>query len=264
MLVDAGVSAKRVADSLTSLEIDPESIDAVLLTHEHHDHIHGIPRLSRRFGYKTYAVEEAARAQRRKKPALIDEPGVTVVPIDSTEPFEIGELKIRPFSVSHDAVDPVMFVFEFMGRKLGYCTDLGVVTRLVRERLRGVHALVIESNHDPTMLLEGPYRPADKRRVKGRYGHLSNEEAQELVRELCHPGLSSVTLAHLSQVNNTPRLAYDGMRAALDAVNASDCEVRVAYQDRIGTPVIVPEAPANSNMELNLEMKFETNPEARE
>ncbi|MCZ7584009.1 MAG: MBL fold metallo-hydrolase [Deltaproteobacteria bacterium] len=166
LLIDAGISAKRIVEGLTASGTDPESIGGVLLTHEHSDHLSGIPVLSRRFGYTTYAVEEAANVSRRRNGSLRSEKGVRIEPIAAGEEFSIGEVKIRPFSVSHDAVDPVMFVFEYQDRRLGLATDLGIVTRLVRQKLTGLDALVIESNHDPSMLEHGPYRPEDKRRIK--------------------------------------------------------------------------------------------------
>jgi phosphoribosyl 1,2-cyclic phosphodiesterase len=218
--------------------VDPKTLGGVLLTHEHSDHISGIPVLSRRLGIPTFASPATAEVRKWGRRGLKDEVGVKVMPVASGEGFAIDELTVTPFSVSHDAADPMMYLFEFDGRRIGFATDLGMVTRLVRERLRGVDALVIESNHDPAMLENGPYRPEDKARIKSRLGHLSNEEAQEFVREIAHEGLRHVTLAHLSKINNAPDIAYAGMRRVLDET-APACGLSLALQDVIGDVVRV-------------------------
>jgi phosphoribosyl 1,2-cyclic phosphodiesterase len=240
-LIDAGLSAKQIVERLMKIGVEPASIEGVLITHEHSDHISAVPVLSRRLGLKTFIVEAAAKVSRRRNPSLMEEYGVRVEPIEAGVPMTVRDVTIRPFSVSHDSVDPVMFTFEYHSSKLGFATDLGIVTRLVSERLRGLDALVIESNHDVKMLADGPYRPEDKRRIKGRLGHLSNDEAQTLVREIAHAGLRSVTLAHLSQINNAPSLAFEGMRRVLDEACAS-CELHVASQYEIGRPVVINKA----------------------
>ncbi|MBZ0274025.1 MBL fold metallo-hydrolase [bacterium] len=243
LLVDAGLSARQITLRLATAGIAPESIDGVLLTHEHHDHICGIPVLSRRFRYRTWAIEEAATSPYRRGPRLCDEPGVAITPISASEAFTIGGISIRPFSVSHDAIDPVMFTFDYAGRRIALCTDLGIVTRLVRERIREANVLVVESNHDVQMLEDGPYPRDVKRRVRGKFGHLSNEEAQELVRDVAHPGLHTVVLGHLSETNNTPKIAASGMRHVLDEI-LPDCRLLVAAQHEIGEAVFAEPAPA--------------------
>ena len=224
---------------MESVGESPEAVHGILLTHEHSDHLNGIPVLSRRFGFETYAVPAATQRRRgSSKLPLVKEKGVTINPMEAGEFFCIGELTVRPFSVSHDAVDPVMFVLEYQSMKLGFATDLGIATRLVQQKFAGLDALVIESNHDEEMLMTGPYRPEDKRRIKSRLGHLSNAQSQELVRQIVHPGLQYVTLAHLSQTNNDPHLAYDGMCAALKDCGCSPT-ILVAHQDKIGREIII-------------------------
>ncbi len=239
VLIDAGISAKQVVERMESVGESPEATQGILLTHEHSDHVNGIPVLSRRFGFETYAVEDAARCGRgRRNPPLCLEKGVTINPITAGEAFTIGELKVHPFSVSHDAADPVMFVMEYQSLKMGFATDLGIVTRLVQQKFAGLDALVIESNHDIDMLMNGPYRPEDKRRIKSRRGHLSNAQAQELITQIAHPGLQYVALAHLSQTNNVPTLAYDGMCAALQQCGLAP-RILVARQDQAGSEIII-------------------------
>jgi phosphoribosyl 1,2-cyclic phosphodiesterase len=239
VLIDAGISSKQVVERLESVGESPEAICGMLLTHEHSDHANGIPVLSRRFGWKTWAAQAAVdKGRGLRKPPLSGENGVTITPIEAGEPFVIGELTIRPFSVSHDSADPVMFVLEYQSWKIGFATDLGIVTRLVRQRFGGLDALVIESNHDEDMLMNGPYRPEDKRRIKSRLGHLSNTQAQELAQQVVHPGLQYVALAHLSQTNNDRTLAYDGMCAALNECGHAP-QILVARQDRPGCEIII-------------------------
>ncbi|MCC6157553.1 MAG: MBL fold metallo-hydrolase [Deltaproteobacteria bacterium] len=239
VLVDAGINAKQIQSKLLEAGVEPESIQAIFLTHEHSDHIGGIPVLSRRFGMPTFTAPETAGVPKWGGKALAHERGVRVVPLAPGEPACIGEITVRSFPVSHDAADPMMFVFEHQERRIGFATDLGMVTRLVHDRLRGVDALVLESNHDVRMLDEGPYRPEDKKRIKSRLGHLSNEQAQEFVRQIAHPGLGALVLAHLSKINNTPEIAHAGMRAVLDEV-APHTHLSIALQDEIGEVIAVP------------------------
>ena len=126
--------------------------------------------------------------------------------------FGLGNLNIHAFSISHDCADPVGFIFESGGTRLGLATDLGVVTNLVREHLTGCRALIVEANHDPDMLMDGPYPWETKRRVRGRRGHLSNADTAELVAAVDHRDLAFVVLAHLSETNNLPNLALEEVR----------------------------------------------------
>jgi phosphoribosyl 1,2-cyclic phosphodiesterase len=151
-------------------------------------------------------------------------------------PFETAGLQITPFNLPHDAVDPVGLVIQAGAARLGLCTDLGWATRLVDARLQGCHALVLESNHDPQMLKNGPYQEWLKQRVRSRHGHLSNQEGAELLCRLHHEELKEVMLAHLSETNNTPELAKAETEAALQRLE-SKANLRLACQSR-PSPVI--------------------------
>jgi phosphoribosyl 1,2-cyclic phosphodiesterase len=153
--------------------------------------------------------------------------------------FDIEDITIESFSVLHDAADPVGFCLHGDGAKMGVATDLGKTTHLVRESLRGSHCLILESNHDPGMLVRGPYPWWLKQRIKGMFGHLSNEDSSSLLADLLHSGLSHVVLAHLSQVNNQEEIAHLN---ALKVLRENDCrhiQVRVAGQDRVGDPILL-------------------------
>jgi phosphoribosyl 1,2-cyclic phosphodiesterase len=150
--------------------------------------------------------------------------------------FGLGELHVHPFSTSHDTVDPVGFIFKDSSCSLGYCTDTGMVTRLLSHRLSGCNGLIIECNHDPHMLQSGPYPVHLKQRVSSKQGHLANEEAADFICSLLHPSLQHVVLAHLSETNNDPALAYDTVTAIVaKEVNGGKApEISLAWQDKPG------------------------------
>jgi phosphoribosyl 1,2-cyclic phosphodiesterase len=181
--------------------LDPAGLSAILVTHEHLDHVRGIERLVRRHRLPVYLSD----ATRRGAAALQELP--EVLPFACGREFRINTLAIRPFSISHDARDPAGFRIGANGSRIGIATDLGHVTALVREHLRGCRLLVLEANHDPGMLMEGPYPWFLKQRIRGRSGHLSNQESGCLLADILHPGLEQVVLAHLSETNNNPEKA---------------------------------------------------------
>lgn len=202
ILIDCGLSARQTEVRLRSLGIDPESLNAIIITHEHSDHINGVPVLSRRFKLPVYANAGTASFLR----------GVFALEKFVTgRRFSIGELTIAPFSIVHDAHEPVGFTIEGQGIKFSQATDLGKVTPLVRECLRGSNALVLESNHDHEMLQNCDYPWELKQRIASSHGHLSNDSSSALLAELVHSDLQHVVLGHLSENSNTPELA---LRAA--------------------------------------------------
>jgi len=201
VLVDAGLSGRELIRRMTLAGLEPDRLKAILVTHEHRDHVLGVGVLARRWGLPVY-INEATLD--RSRPII----GSIKPHLFSTgTDFAVGEFQIHPFSLSHDAADPVGLTFERNGTRLGLATDLGVATNLVRERLSGCRALILEANYDDQMLTEGPYPWETKRRVRSRHGHLSNENAAELLADVAHAGLIKVVLAHLSQTNNTADLA---------------------------------------------------------
>lgn len=203
VLIDCGLSARQTELRLSALGIDAASIDAILVTHEHSDHIHGVSVMSRRFNIPVYANEATARFLRK---VFAWEKFIT------GEKFCIGNFSVSPFSIVHDAQDPVGFTLESGGLKFAQATDLGRVTPLVREALRGAHAMVVESNHDQEMLMTCDYPWQLKQRISSSHGHLSNDTAGELLAESLHSDLQHVVLGHLSENSNTPELALQTVR----------------------------------------------------
>ncbi len=202
LLIDAGLSCKQLTLRLREVGVEPETIEGIVITHEHRDHVQGVNVFAKKYHTPVYLNKAAYEA---RKP-LFNKAAITRF-FHSSEDFEINDMLISPFSIPHDAEDPIGLVLTHQGKRLGVVSDLGYVTRLVRERLRGVNSLVLESNHDVEMLLEGPYPWALKQRVKGKNGHLSNEESQKLLEEIFSSSqLKGVIFTHLSEMNNAVEL----------------------------------------------------------
>ena len=208
VLIDAGFSARRIGERLGTIGVDPHSISALLLTHEHRDHVCGLASVVKRWAWPVYLTAGTASAAGE---ALA---GATTHLLAPGATLSVGSLTVSPVRTSHDAAEPVAFVAtsERSGMRMAVVTDLGVVTNGVREAVRHADVLVVESNHDEVMLQTGPYPYHLKRRVAGNHGHLSNRAAGELVAECMHRGLQQVILAHLSETNNTPAVALEAMR----------------------------------------------------
>jgi phosphoribosyl 1,2-cyclic phosphodiesterase len=210
ILVDAGLSGSEMERRLRSRDIFPESIDAIIVSHEHRDHIQGVGVLSRRFGLPVHmtAPTMAVAADRLG-------PLQKIGRFTRGTSFHIGAFTIHPFSLSHDAADPVGFTIEHGHTKIGIATDLGVATQLVCHHLEGCRLMVLEANHDVKMLQEGPYPWEVKQRIMGRLGHLSNEASRALLDKVCHEGLHHVVIAHMSETNNEPDRAMSVFQQAM-------------------------------------------------
>jgi phosphoribosyl 1,2-cyclic phosphodiesterase len=210
ILIDAGFAPRTLVKRLASIAVAPESIEAVMLTHEHIDHSKGAVAGSQRYGWTVYGT--AGTLDVCASPVEAD-----VRTISAGTSFEIGDFKIDVVGISHDANEPVAFVVtgQSTGVRAGIVYDLGVMTQSIHTALERVDILVIESNHDGEMLRNGPYPASLKRRIAGREGHLSNRAAASAAVECSHRGMSQIVLAHLSETNNTPRTATENMRAAL-------------------------------------------------
>ncbi len=221
LLVDAGVSFKRICEKLTENKIELSKIKAVLITHEHSDHIKGLKVLLKKTGAAVIASRDTLYALEFHK--VIDDTAERVY-IDEIPECSVGELRVKRFPTSHDCVGSGGYTVALSdGREVAVCTDLGIVTDDVRRALLGVELAVVEFNHDPVMLRLGPYPPELKLRVGGEKGHLSNAVASELVGFLYKNGTRRFVLAHLSENNNTPEKAESAARAALmDAGAKSD------------------------------------------
>ena len=208
LLVDAGLSAREILRRVAVAGADPGRIRGILATHDHSDHIRGVKVLARRLSLPVYGTR--GTLQEIGLPA--GNTGAAIIPGDA---FTAAGFTVQPFTLPHDAVDPVGFIVSVEGLRIGVATDLGCATALVRERLKGCSFLLLESNHDEKLLMEGPYPWFLKQRIRGRMGHLSNSASSRLLNELLHEGLQGVILGHLSEMNNRPELA---LGAAGDAV----------------------------------------------
>ena len=209
VLLDCGFGPRELVRRLARLGLSGDSLDAILVTHEHGDHSAGVFACARRFGLPVYLSHGTLAGVPRHGVA---QPVLQV--IDSHTPFRIGALEIHPFPVPHDAREPVQYVFEDLSHRLGVLTDVGAATPHIKSMLDGCHALVLECNHDGDMLERGRYPRHLKQRIAGPYGHLENAAAAALLAALDRSTLQHLVAAHISQENNTPQLARDTLSAA--------------------------------------------------
>jgi phosphoribosyl 1,2-cyclic phosphodiesterase len=213
LLVDAGLAAREIGRRLDMVGVEAGSIDALLITHEHTDHVRGLGPLVRQFDLPVYLQTDlAGQLADVGKPRCVRE-------FAADEVFTIKDLTVCPFAITHDALAPVGFTLCGAQGKVGVATDLGVVTRLVTESLRGCRALVLETNHDEDMLRDGPYPWPLKQRVRSAHGHLSNRAGSSLLQDLLWEGLETVFLGHLSETNNRPELAVESVNQVLGTQN---------------------------------------------
>lgn len=229
ILLDVGISAREVARRLESIGVSLEQINGVCISHEHSDHTSGLSALCRRRHWPVY-VNSATMEALGSEPAMA---GLRWHIFMTGAPFQVGDLAIEPFSVPHDAMDPVGFVVSHNGTQVGVATDVGMVTTLLRERLRRCRVLVVEANHDER-LLENSNRPWYlKQRIRGRQGHLSNRGAAEVLAEIAGGGLECVFLAHLSQECNRCDLALQTVSDSLERAGHARVRVALTYPDRV-------------------------------
>ncbi len=217
LLVDAGLSCRELLDRMRLCGHDPHTIDAIVITHEHTDHIGGLRVLAKRLKIPVYitaqtycAYQKFARDHAGNRVEL-----ERVEHFRSGNVFQIGDITVMPFTISHDAADPVGFTFRSDGIKVGVCTDLGYITPNVRDHLRGCHVLMIESNHDLEQLRGGPYPWSVKQRVMSRVGHLSNDALADFLTSDYDGSAEYLILAHLSEQNNHPEIARRTAERAL-------------------------------------------------
>ncbi len=235
LLVDAGLSARDLLARIALAGADPAAIEAVLVTHEHTDHIRGLDAFVKRLGIPVYATPGTiSEFLLHRKPS---KQAITTRAVRPFEPFAVGEFVIEPLPLSHDAREPCGYTIVGDGARLGYCTDTGVVPDGVRDRLAACDALVIEANHCPRMLEEGPYPAMLKRRIRSRRGHLSNDQTADLLRSFSGD-LAAVMLAHLSDTNNTPERARVAAESAF-GLFSSDVQLSVALQQTVSGPMVV-------------------------
>ncbi len=230
ILLDAGVSMRRIQESLDQVGIPFNKLAAILVSHEHSDHTRSVGAISRKLKIPIY-INRSTLAQCDWKLGRVDD---RIMLFHTGSSFQIGDIIVEAFASSHDAADSCNFLFypEFVSdRRLGVATDLGYPTQLSMVKLANVSTLVLESNHDEVMLMEGPYDWHLKQRIRSSQGHLSNLQAVGLVSAIMHQGLKNLVLAHLSEVNNDPRLAHSAMDSYLQSIR-SEVRLIVAEQDR--------------------------------
>lgn len=214
LLVDTGISGKRIEEGLRSLELSFQDLDGILITHEHSDHISGLGVTARRCGIPIYATKGTLE-QIQKTKTLGEIPDDLFCEIYEDEQFVIKDMQIAPMKISHDAAQPVAYRFRHDKAKAAVVTDLGIYNDYTIECLKGMDALLLEANHDVRMLETGPYPYYLKQRILGNRGHLSNELAGRLLSEIMHDGLKKVVLGHLSKENNLAELAYETVRVEI-------------------------------------------------
>lgn len=208
VMVDCGFYLRDVENRLRAFDVDPASLSGILVTHEHNDHIGGVSRLARKYQIPVWLTNGTHSA-------WLDPVVPSLTRINPHEAFTVGELRVQPFPVPHDAREPCHYVFEGGGFRVGVLSDAGSVTPFMREQLSGCDALMLEFNYDSQMLVDGPYPPSLKARVGGNLGHLSNMQAAQLLTQIDISKLQHLALTHISEKNNTPQLALTAARDAL-------------------------------------------------
>ncbi len=236
LLIDAGISGKRIEEGLHELGLKTAECSGILVTHEHADHVCGLGVVARKCGLPIYATPGTIDAiLHTKSLGKLDES--LFHPIHEDEAFAIGDVTVHPIAISHDAAEPVAYRIEQPGRSIGVITDLGKYDQYIMERLRGLDLLLLEANHDIHMLEAGNYPYYLKQRILGDQGHLSNELSGQLLGQLLHDRFKTVLLGHLSKENNYEKLAYETVRLEVamgeNPYRGDDFPIHVAKRDCI-------------------------------
>ncbi len=211
LLLDCGFTLKEVTARLSRLGLQPDMIDGIVITHEHEDHIGGVERFARRFDVPVWLTHGTLRGAKKTFSTL---PRINI--IDSYQRFSIGDIDIEPYPVPHDALEPTQFIFGDGAFRLGVLTDTGCSTTHIETVLSRCHALVLECNHDAQLLASSNYPQSLKQRVGGRLGHLENTASAKLLANLDYSLLQHLFAAHLSRINNTPKLAQSALSSAIN------------------------------------------------
>jgi phosphoribosyl 1,2-cyclic phosphodiesterase len=232
VLIDEGISASMVIDRLAEIQVDPRTLQAILITHEHSDHIKGVMVLAEKLKIPVLANSDTAKGM---VAAMGARPRFKI--FTTGETFQFGDLVVHPFSIPHDTLDPVAFTIQVEGVKLGICADIGHITSLVRKHLEGCDYLYIEANHEPSMVHASGRPKRLKERILCKQGHLSNSDCAAFLTSIFHPGLKHVHLAHLSSECNAEEVALKIVKEALAAKRFS-VEISIAYQDKISKSIL--------------------------
>lgn len=239
ILVDSGISGKKTEEGLNKLGYTGADLDGIFITHEHIDHVKGLGVLARRLGipiYATHGTVKAIRSDRR----LGEIPDDLFYEVEADEEVTIGDLAVDPFTISHDAAEPVGYRINCAGKSCAVATDMGCWTDYVVRHLTGLDAVLLEANHDQNMLFTGSYPYPLKVRIAGDQGHLSNEMSGRLLDRILNDHMKTIILGHLSAENNYPALAYetvcDEINEGDSPYHGKDFTIEVAPRDRVGTP----------------------------
>ena len=242
VLIDAGISAKRIEKGLFELGVKPSELSAICITHEHSDHIKGLGVLARKYEIPIYATEGTIREIKMAK-NLGDYDEELLKPLRPDAWLTIGDLEVLPFHIDHDAADPVAYRIQSGNKSVAVATDLGHFNQYTIDHLLDLDAVLLESNHDIRMLETGPYPYYLKRRILGDFGHLSNENAGRLLNCILTDRMKHVLLGHLSKENNLPELAFETVRLEVDMGEcpycASDFRMIVASRDEMSEIVTI-------------------------
>jgi phosphoribosyl 1,2-cyclic phosphodiesterase len=228
LLIDAGFSARQIRERLAGIGRAPEGLTGILVTHEHGDHICGLGTLCAKVGVPVFVNRFTREAIEKEFPKT----KFNFRQFETGADFPLGEVQVQTFSVPHDAMDPVGFLLETDGGNLGFLTDLGHVTKLIMERVRRAQVLVLEANHDLKLLQDDTKRPwSTKQRILSRHGHLSNDAAGDVARDLAGPDLSHIYLGHLSRDCNRPELARKAVARRLTEIGAAHIQLHSTSQE---------------------------------
>lgn len=236
LLVDCGESAKKIITSLADIDVDIEKIDAILVTHEHIDHVKSLGTLSKKYNIPIYTNIETLNAMPDQANKIKDD---NIHIFDFSKDFEIGDFQIHPFSIPHDAANPCAFNIFFNNKKISIATDIGHITPEIIKNLEKSSFMLLESNYDPNILKCSPYPYHLKERISGPLGHLSNNVAGQTVSHLIDSGLNNVMLGHLSRENNFPELAYKTVMEEVIENNYPEKAIKLSVATRFNhTPLI--------------------------
>ena len=225
ILIDAGQSAKKIEEALILIDIDPFSIDGILITHEHSDHINGVGLFSKKFNIPVYANIETWDAMKEQKSKIKEEN----IKFFSFEKFSIGDIDVKPFAIPHDAANPCGFNLYHKKKKMSIATDIGHINKDVMNSLINSSFLLLEANYEPSVLDYSRYPYLLKERIKGPNGHLSNTDCGKTISYLSEHGLNSAMLGHLSNENNLPELAY---KTVAEELIQNNCNIDLAVAKR--------------------------------
>jgi phosphoribosyl 1,2-cyclic phosphodiesterase len=231
ILFDVGITFKNIKERLEEIQVDIEEIDAVMITHEHIDHVRAVDMIAKKLDIPVFCNSDTAKAIAQ---SIDIRPKFKI--FSTGESFTFGDLEIQPFSIQHDTLDPVAFTVQVEGKKIGICTDLGFATKLVEMHLRDCDYLYLEANHEEEMVHASSRPMVYKQRVLSRQGHLSNRAAGELLANIHHPELKHVYLAHLSLECNTPTTALETVTSILKK-QGKEVPLSIAHPDKPSNPI---------------------------